>query len=70
MIDDWTGHKYVTTHRCFGEPCPKDKESFVQMGDDETSDEDEDDEQQVFLNRFNLHPHHLGQVKNAIKNKW
>lgn len=43
-IDDWTGHKYITTHRCFGEVCPKDKEGFVQMGDDETSDEDEDDE--------------------------
>lgn len=26
MDSDWTGTKYVTTHRCFGEPCPKDKE--------------------------------------------
>ena len=40
------------------------------MGDDETSDEDEDDEQQVFLNRFNLHPHHLGQLKNVMRNQW
>ena len=21
MEDDWTGHKYVTSHRCFGAPC-------------------------------------------------
>lgn len=45
MIDDWTGHKYITSHRCFGQPCPKDMEGFVQMRDDDTSDEDEDDEQ-------------------------
>ena len=25
MDSDWTGTKYVTTHRCFGEPCPDDK---------------------------------------------
>ena len=24
MEADWTGHKYVTSHRCFGSPC-KDK---------------------------------------------
>jgi hypothetical protein len=24
IIDDFTGHKYVTTHRCFGGPCPDD----------------------------------------------
>jgi len=62
MIDDWTGHRFVTTHRCFGEPCPKDKGSFVQMADDESeSSGDEDDEQQIFLSKFNLHPHNLAQ---------
>lgn len=60
MIDDWTGHKYITSHRCFGSPCPKD---LVQMRneDEDSSDDDEDDEQQVFLNKFNLHPTHLAQ---------
>lgn len=24
MINDWTGHRYVTTHRCFGERCQSD----------------------------------------------
>lgn len=62
MINDWTGHRFVTTHRCFGEPCPKDKGSLVQMADDESeSSGDEDDEQQIFLNKFNLHPHNLAQ---------
>ena len=23
VIPDWTGHKYVTTHKCFGSPCKK-----------------------------------------------
>lgn len=67
MIDDWTGHKYITSHRCFGSPCPKD---LIQMRDEDTSDEDEDDEQQVFLNKFNLHPTHLAQTKGASKNGW
>lgn len=61
MIDDWTGHRFVTTHRCFGEPCPKDKGSFVQMNDDDSESSDEDDEMQIFLNKFNLHPHSLAQ---------
>lgn len=64
MLDDWTGHKYVTTHRCFGSPCP---DGFVQVENEEDSEEsDEDDEQQVFLNKFNLHPHSLAQSKS----KW
>ena len=25
MESDWTGEKYVTTHRCFGEPCKEDE---------------------------------------------
>jgi len=40
------------------------------MRDEDTSDEDEDDEQQVFLNKFNLHPTHLAQTKGASKNGW
>lgn len=64
MINDWTGHRFVTTHRCFGEPCPKDKESFVQVLDDDSEDSDEDDEMQVFINKFNLHPQKLAQGKS------
>jgi len=30
MVNDWTGHKYVTTHKCFGHPCKKD-EGLVQL---------------------------------------
>jgi len=64
MIDDWTGHRFVTTHRCFGEPCPKDEEKgLIQMNDEESESSDEDDEMQVFLNKFNLHPHNLAQGK-------
>ena len=32
MTNDWTGHKYVTSHRCFGHPCKKDQEAgLVQL---------------------------------------
>jgi hypothetical protein len=24
IIDDWTGDKYTSTHRCFGKPCDPD----------------------------------------------
>jgi len=34
MINDWSGHKYVTTHRCFGHPCKKDK-AFLQLEDEQ-----------------------------------
>ena len=23
VIPDWPGHKYVTSHKCFGSPCKK-----------------------------------------------
>lgn len=61
MINDWTGHKYVTTHRCFGEPCPKDQEKgLVQVDENSESEQsDEDDEMQIFLERYNLHPSKL-----------
>ena len=45
LLGDDTGHKYVTTHRCFGAPC---KGDLMQMEDsDSSSDEDEDDSQVV-----------------------
>ena len=28
-MPDWDGHRYVTTHRCFGNPCKG--ESLVQI---------------------------------------
>ena len=28
MLDDDIGTKYTTTHRCFGSPCPDDKENL------------------------------------------
>lgn len=28
MIDDWTGTRFTTSHRCFGGPCP---EALVQL---------------------------------------
>ena len=31
LVNDWTGHKYVTTHRCFGRPCEQDQ---LQLEDD------------------------------------
>ena len=31
MESDWTGTKYVTSHRCFGHRCKEDEESAVQL---------------------------------------
>lgn len=28
VTNDWTGHKYLTTHRCFGHPCKSDEENL------------------------------------------
>ena len=38
MIDDWTGHRYVTSHRCFGSECKSDLKKngmLLQTRDDE-----------------------------------
>lgn len=38
MLDDWTGHRYVTSHRCFGSECKSDLKKaglLVQTNDDE-----------------------------------
>lgn len=68
MIDDWTGHRFVTTHKCFGQPCPKEeKENLVQVTEDDSEDSDEDDEMQIFLNKYHIHPsHNLAQSQS----KW
>mmetsp|Transcript_42010 Transcript_42010/g.64337 ORF Transcript_42010/g.64337 Transcript_42010/m.64337 type:complete len:136 (+) Transcript_42010:862-1269(+) len=34
VVDDWTGHKYTTTHRCFGHACKEDK-GFLQLQDEQ-----------------------------------
>ena len=30
MINDWPGSRYLTSHRCFGNPCPDDK-NLIQL---------------------------------------
>jgi len=32
IVHDWTGHKYVTSHRCFGGPCKGD-DDLLQLSD-------------------------------------
>ena len=38
MVNDWSGEKYITTHRCFGHPCKSDLEKnggfLVQLDSD------------------------------------
>ena len=34
-VDDWSGHKYVTTHQCFGRPCKKDENALVQLNSED-----------------------------------
>jgi len=31
MLDDGIGTKYVTTHRCFGEPCKNEKGEVIEL---------------------------------------
>ena len=59
IVHDWTGHKYVTTHRCFGGPCKGDPE-LLQISD--SQQEMIPNEELNFLNEQAYQRKHRAQI--------